>query len=253
MTVYAKGVDYAFSHPSVASLVAGGYTFAVRYLYPFSQKPGTKNLTLAEATVLNAALADGVVSNYESWASRALDGHDAGIDDARAAQGQHTACGGKLDRPIYFSVDFDAQPAQYPAVDAYMLGVASVIGVNRTGVYGSYSTVKHRRRGFGEMGVANHAWSGGRYDERCQLSQDKNGVPLGGLNRPRLRACGRLRAVELQPGEDDMSAADVAAIIAAINTPHKGVGLSASEERRRHLRAGHPLDVAALKATRTRE
>lgn len=181
MAVITTGVDYAFSHPTIDSLVKGGYTFAVRYLYPNSQAPDTKNLTLNEATVLNAALTNGVVSNFESWASRALDGHDAGVQDAKAAQAQHTACGGKLDRPIYFSVDFDAQPSDYPAVDAYMLGVASVIGLARTGVYGSYSTVKHLLdAGLVTWAWQTYAWSGGAYDERCQLSQDQNGVSLGG-------------------------------------------------------------------------
>jgi hypothetical protein len=181
MAVTAKGVDYAFSHPSIDSLVTGGFTFAVRYLYPFSQNPDTKNLTLTEATTLNAALINGVVSNFESWASRALDGHDAGVDDARAAQAQHTACGGKLDRPIYFSVDFDAQPPDYPAVRAYMLGVASVIGLNRTGVYGSYSVVKWLLDNqLVTWAWQTYAWSGGLYDERCQLSQDQNGVSMGG-------------------------------------------------------------------------
>ena len=41
-------------------------------------------------------------------------------------------------RPIYFSCDFDAQPSQQAAINAYMDGVASVIGRSRTGAYGGY-------------------------------------------------------------------------------------------------------------------
>src|SRR5213595_3700768 len=104
MAALYQGVDYAFSHPTVDSLVKGGYTFAVRYLYPFSQTPGTKNLTLNEATVLNAALTHGVVSNYEGVGGEALNGYAQGVADAHDAQAQHAACGGPPGRPIYFSV-----------------------------------------------------------------------------------------------------------------------------------------------------
>jgi hypothetical protein len=189
LTVYAHGCDYAFSHPTIPALKAAGLEFACRYLYPMSQTPGGKNLTRDEATTLNRELKHGVVSNYESWASRALEGHDAGVADARAGQAQHTACGGKLDRPLYYSVDFDPTSDQYDDIRAYFLGVSSVIGVPRTGAYGGYPVIKYLfdnrlihlntaiQKGWGWQ---TYAWSGGRYDERCVLSQDKNGVPLGG-------------------------------------------------------------------------
>jgi hypothetical protein len=179
--VVAQGVDYAFSHPSIPSLVANDKSFAVRYLFPFSQNPGTKNLTRDEANRLNAALTHGVVSNYESYAERAAEGFAAGVADARAADAQHRACGGPPDRPIYFSVDFDPVASQYPGIGDYFRGVISVIGLARTGAYGSYNMIKwlfdHHLIVWGWQ---TYAWSAGQYDERCQLSQDKNGVPMGG-------------------------------------------------------------------------
>lgn len=182
-----QGVDYSFDHPTPGQLRVAGKKFAVRYVYPLSQNPGTKNLTRAEANALkDAGIA--VVSNYESYAGRAQDGRGAGAADAVAADKQHKACGGPGARPIFFSVDFDTTSADYARVDSYFRGVASVLGVARTGVYGEYDLCKHLIDA-GLIGKSaspgkfyawqTYAWSAGKYDERCCLAQDKNGVKLG--------------------------------------------------------------------------
>ena len=182
-----QGVDYSFDHPTPAELKAAGKHFACRYVYPHSQDPNTKNLTRAEAAALHAHGIE-VVSNFESTAGRALEGHDAGVADAKAADTQHRECGGPADRPIIFSVDRDTSPADYPKLDGYFRGVASVIGESRTGVYGEHDVCKHLIEA-GLIGKSasrgkyyawqTYAWSGGLFDERCALAQDKNGVKLG--------------------------------------------------------------------------
>lgn len=182
-----QGVDYSFDHPTPAQLKAAGKRFACRYVYPYSQNQGTKNLTRAEVDALKVAGIK-VVSNYESYAGRAGDGRGAGQADAAAADKQHRACGGSGTRPIFFSVDFDTTISDYVRVDGYFQGVASVIGTARTGCYGEYDLVKHLMdRGL--IGKSDspgkfyawqtYAWSAGKYDERCCLAQDKNGVKLG--------------------------------------------------------------------------
>lgn len=182
-----QGVDYSFDHPTPAELKQAGKKFACRYVYPQSQNPGTKNLTRTEANALKAAGIE-IVSNYESYAGRAADGRPAGITDAKAADIQHLACGGRGTAPIYFSVDYDTTPSNYPAIDGYFKGVASVLGLARVGVYGEYDLVKHLMDS-GLVGKSadagkyycwqTYAWSAGKYDERCALAQDKNGVKLG--------------------------------------------------------------------------
>lgn len=181
------GVDYSFNHPTAGQLAAAGKRFAVRYVYPHSQGPGTKNLTRGEAAALAAKNID-IVSNFESWAGRGDDGYAAGRADAQTADVQHRECGGPPGRPIYFSVDFDTTRGDWPKIDAYFRGVASVIGLARTGVYGEYDLVQHLINNalIGKSSSAGkwfawqtYAWSGGRYDERCTLAQDKNGVKLG--------------------------------------------------------------------------
>ena len=63
-------------------------------------------------------------------------------------------------RPIYFAVDFDAQPGDQGAVDDYFNGVASVIGHARTGAYGGYGLIA---RSFYDNVIAwgwqTYAWS----------------------------------------------------------------------------------------------
>src|SRR5262245_35044859 len=124
-----KGIDYAWhtaGHPTSGALTASGYSFVVRYL---SYDTTGKNLTKAEADALIAGGID-VVSNWEYAASAALNGYSQGQKDAQNAQSQAAGCGAPGDRPIYFSVDFDATSGQQAAINSYFDGVASVIGLN---------------------------------------------------------------------------------------------------------------------------
>jgi hypothetical protein len=85
------------------------------------------------------------------------------------------------DRPIYFSVDFDAQAADQAALFAYFDGVASVIGLQRTGVYGGYNTVKWLfDAGKIKWAWQAYAWSYGNWDSRAQLRQVLNTITAAG-------------------------------------------------------------------------
>ncbi|AKL88199.1 putative lysin [Gordonia phage GMA3] len=64
-------------------------------------------------------------------------GFNGGVADAKAAARKHRELGGPDDAPIYFAVDDDVNLSDYRLfVRPYLQGVNSVIGVNRTGVYG---------------------------------------------------------------------------------------------------------------------
>jgi hypothetical protein len=184
--VVENGVDYSWDRPSPAALWAAGYRFVVRYL---SNNTTGKNLTLAEAEQLHAAgLA--TVSNWEDGAEAARNGFGQGASDARTAAAQHVACGGPPNRPIYFSVDYDvpdAAPgsndpaAKLGAVAAYYRGVASVIGLARTGAYGGYWTISRLfDAGLIRWGWQTFAWSGGRWDGRAHLRQTAIDVVVAG-------------------------------------------------------------------------
>ena len=175
-----KGVDYSFARPSPAGLHNEGYSFAARYFSYDNSGTHGKILFAGEANALIAAGVD-VVSNWEYGATDALGGFTSGVNDAKTAEAQAAAAGAPADRPIYFSVDFDATPADQTPINAYMDGVASVIGRNRTGAYGGYYVIK-RAFDAGKIawGWQTYAWSGGQWDPRAQLRQVQNGITAAG-------------------------------------------------------------------------
>jgi hypothetical protein len=174
-----NGVDYSWYRPSPSSLKSDGYRFVCRYL---SHDTTGKNLSKSEADALIAE-GIGVVSNWEDSATDALSGYDLGVSDAKAADSQDSADGAPSTRPIYFSVDFDATPGDQTAISAYFDGVASVIGLDRTGAYGGYYVVQRLfDAGKIKWGWQTYAWSGGQWDSRAQLRQVQNGIAGGQMD-----------------------------------------------------------------------
>jgi hypothetical protein len=174
-----RGLDFAWSRPGVDAILAGGFTFVLRYL---SYDTTGKNLTRKEADTYRARGVD-VVSNWEYSTTAALNGRGQGQRDAIEARRQHAACGGDPNAPIYFSVDFDATPGQQAAIDEYLRGAADVVGVARVGVYGGYWVVKRcLDNGTARWGWQTYAWSGGLWDPRAAIRQVQNGVRVGGAD-----------------------------------------------------------------------
>jgi Domain of unknown function (DUF1906) len=171
-----EGVDYAWDRPSAAGLAAAGKRFAIRYGGPGS---AGKQLDAAELSALRAAGLD-IVANAEGSAGGYL-GAAAGRAWAGAAEQHFRDLGMPADRPIYFSVDFDAGPADWPAIDAALRGSAEIIGAGRVGVYGSYDTIAHCvAAGTARWFWQTYAWSGGRWHPQAHLQQYRNGVALAG-------------------------------------------------------------------------
>lgn len=170
-----SGVDYPWSHPGGAALRAAGKQFAARYL----SHDATKNITRAEADDL-AAHGIWAVVVWETTANRAGAGRAAGIADAQTAVQQAAAAGMPASRPIYFAVDYDASPS---AVVAYFQGVASVVGLARTGVYGGYRVVEylldHR---LATWAWQTAAWSGGLWDARAVIRQPATTIRINGVD-----------------------------------------------------------------------
>ena len=170
-----KGVDYAWTHPSVSAIKSGGYTFAARYL----SYDNSKDITSNEAHALKSAGID-VVVVWEATATAALGGYSQGVSDAKAAESRANGAGMPSGRPIYFAVDFDATSGEQGAVNSYFDGVASVIGRNRTGAYAGYYVV-NRLFNAGKIKYAwqTYAWSNGNWDPRAQLRQVLNDITVG--------------------------------------------------------------------------
>jgi len=169
-----KGVDYSSGHPGGAALKAAGVGFAARYV----SHTAAKNITKAEAADL-AAHGVWTVLVWETTASRAGAGRAAGIADAKEAAAQATAAGMPPGRPLYFAVDWDANPE---VVVPYFQGVASVLGLARTGAYGGYKVISYLLdHGLISWAWQTAAWSGGRWDARAHIRQPATTVRINGV------------------------------------------------------------------------
>jgi hypothetical protein len=176
-----RGLDYAGGRPGGAAIKAAGFDFVVRYLAPGGTSLPGKLLTPAEADDLRA---HGVliVSNWESYADRMLEGRAAGSQDAHSARAQALRCGGTIDRPIYFSADWDASAAEQAPIDDYLRGAAEVIGAENVGIYGGYwSCSRALNNGTAAWAWQTDAWSGGRVDHRINLHQRIGFITVGGV------------------------------------------------------------------------
>lgn len=172
------GVDYAWSHPGGLAIERAGYVFACRY----SSNDPSKDISRTEADDL-AAHGVWTVVVRETTANRARAGRDAGIADAKAAVARATAAGMPLGRPLYFAIDYDAPASDRAAICDYFRGVASVIGLSRTGGYGGYDQLKWLIDADLITWVwQTAAWSGGRLLPGRHIYQYARTVSLAGVS-----------------------------------------------------------------------
>jgi hypothetical protein len=173
------GIDYSFGEGlTVAQMKAAGVKFVCRYISGSSLASNPKNISKTEFNNLVHGGID-VVLVWETTADRILGGHVAGVQDALAADAA-TGALGAIGLPVYFAADFDATEGQQAAINAYLDGVASVIGHDRTGLYaGFYPIARAFNAGKIRYGWQTYAWSGGQLDGRAQLYQYSNGHQMG--------------------------------------------------------------------------
>lgn len=173
------GIDFAWESPppSPAALKAAGVTFVCRYL----SNDASKDLSPAEYAAYQAA-GIAVVVVWETVANRMLAGYSAGKADALEAVTLCKQIGIPGAFPVYFACDFDATQLDQAGIDAYLDGVASVIGVARAGIYGGYWPVSRAfAAGKVTFGWQTYAWSGGSWEPRAQLRQVQNDVTVAGI------------------------------------------------------------------------
>lgn len=176
MTV--PGIDYAWSHPGGAAIQRAGYAFACRY----SSNDATKDISRQEADDLAAHGVWAVVVR-ETTANRARAGRAAGVADAKAAVARATTAGMPPGRPLYFAIDYDAPTADKPEICDYFRGVASVIGLARTGGYGGYDQLKWLiDAGLITWVWQTAAWSGGRKLPGRHIYQYAKTVTINGVS-----------------------------------------------------------------------
>jgi hypothetical protein len=143
----------------VAKMKSLGVVGVMRYL----SHNASKNLTHAEAKLLHdAGLWVGLV--WETTATRASEGENAGRADAMEAEKMASAMGYPKGAVIFYAVDYDADPAK---VRPYFHGVKAV-AKRPVGIYGSYKVVS---AGFADWRWQSTAWSHGLRDPKAVLFQ----------------------------------------------------------------------------------
>jgi Domain of unknown function (DUF1906) len=162
------GCDFAWTKPDPAATKAAGYSFVVGYL---SNDP-VKNLSAHHiAAYLDADLEVGLV--WETTANRVLDGAPAGTADGVRASQQAAAIHYPVECVIFFAVDFDAQPAAFPTIEAYAHAF-NIATPHPVGIYGSHAIIERfvtPGQQPVQYGWQTAAWSRGRLSGKAHLYQ----------------------------------------------------------------------------------
>jgi hypothetical protein len=171
-------LDYSSGYPAPAAVKTAGYAGVVRYIGTSGRG---KNLTRGEAQAMSAAGIP-IALVYEDTAGWMQGGQAAGVNAARAALQDATACGTPV-RCVYFACDQEVlTAAQMNNVMACLDGAASVLGRPRVGVYGQASVIDTALSGGRAVwGWQTRAWSGGRVSARAHLLQQVGYVSVGGV------------------------------------------------------------------------
>ena len=171
-------IGFDYTDPiAPAALKAAGCSLVSRYV---TRLDWPKSLQRAEADALRAAGMP-ILCNFESTADRMKGGAAAGQADATEALQHLAALGAPAGVTVWFSADWDVQPAEVPAVLAYLQAAASVLGSkSRTGLYGGLRAVSAAAdAGYGIWQTI--AWSGGRWDPRAVMRQTGTEQNVGGV------------------------------------------------------------------------
>lgn len=200
-----KLIDFAERLVPADQVAAAGYAGALVYVSEL--RPGAtfdfKPVTREYASALRASgLA--VVSCYQygkpGWPTPSdfTRGYDGGVADAQTALRLHAAAGGPDTAPIFFSIDEDIDASTWKSVAVQWLrGINSVLGVERTGVYGSAGVcgwaiadgvIGHSTTPGYRWAWQTRAWSGGKREPAAVLYQNvivtasDPGISLGGTH-----------------------------------------------------------------------
>lgn len=155
-----------------------GYEFVGRYFCP-DTKGNWKRLNKPEAETISAAGLR-LLCVWETTADRAKGGLTAGAIDGARAYNQALELGMPTDGIIYFAVDYDAQPAEFDTVAAYLKAASQQVGEYKIGVYGSYKVIEAMYERFGNS-IAYWqcvAWSYGKISTHHNVYQSEWNVRI---------------------------------------------------------------------------
>jgi len=174
-------LDEAWSRVDPVKARAAGYSGVIGYV---SEDATGKNITLAEIAAAHASGMD-VGFVYEFANNAAHEGAMRGQRDGQIALIHARDLGIPAGVALYCAVDFDAQPADMPAVLAYARHFQSTVSLGgyRSGVYGSYAVcLMLHNNGYNGFLWQTYAWSHGLWSVGLSVRQLKNGISVAGAN-----------------------------------------------------------------------
>jgi Domain of unknown function (DUF1906) len=193
-------IDFAERRIAPDEIKSAGYDGVVNYVS--EERPGAhfeaKPITRDYADALRAAGLH-IVSNYQygkpGWPTPSdfTRGFDGGVADAQTALRLHSAAGGGNSAPIFFSIDDNIDLNTWnDAAVAWFRGINSVLGVERTGIYGHSNAcgwaikdgvIGHSTTPGFRWAWQTKAWSNGQREPAAVLYQAVlDGPLLGGIN-----------------------------------------------------------------------
>ncbi|KLU63439.1 hypothetical protein CEB3_c02020 [Peptococcaceae bacterium CEB3] len=106
-----------------------------------------------------------------------------GLSDVKEAVGEAVYLGAPKGSALYFTVDFDAQAGDMPAILDYFHGVREGIGEYLVGAYGSYAVMNALKYSPypPDKSWQTYAWSGGQVFEGSHVYQYENNVTIEGI------------------------------------------------------------------------
>jgi hypothetical protein len=162
-------IDFAMRQIPAQDIRAAGHSGVVNYVS--LSRPGSsfgaKPITRPYAESLTAAGLV-IVSNYQygkpggTAPSDFSRGFAGGVSDARTASQLHNAAGGGRSAPIFFTVDDDINRDTWNNVALqWFRGINSVLGVQRTGVYGGINVCQWAAADgvIGNSRTPGHRWA----------------------------------------------------------------------------------------------
>jgi Domain of unknown function (DUF1906) len=198
-------IDFAERRIAPDEIKSAGYDGVVNYVS--ESRPGAnfeaKPITHEYADSLRAAGLH-IVSNFQygkpGWSAPSdfTRGYDGGVADAQTALRLHGAAGGPNSAPIFFSVDDNIDVNTWNDLAlGWFRGINSVLGVDRTGVYGDSQVcgwaikdgvIGHSTTAGYRWAWQTKAWSNGEREPAAVLYQEVVNSPsnpgplLGGIN-----------------------------------------------------------------------
>lgn len=175
-----KAIDTTGLSPSqVVALKEQGIKMVGRYL----SKTTWKGLTVAEVSRIKAAGMD-LFSIYETSPTHAsYFSYAQGQADASSANSLAKAAGQPEGSSIYFTVDYDAQTRDFPAILDYFKAINKYLTNYHVGAYGSYAILTElQSKKLAEYWFQTVAWSAGKTLSDMHIYQAKTNEELVGVN-----------------------------------------------------------------------